>query len=287
MQEHITFTDNPMNKRSELLPNILTPDDFHIEKMNQTKECNSGNYGARHEHRNWKFLKRNDGGVSQDESGNSGTRTLRCNSARIGSFTGEPIDEQVQEFHRMNGLSVNDFEWLKKTIELTKSFSEYLEYMKSNPLVVDSHPYNNTIPISYEAEHIPIEEVDSYEIKVKQMAPFLVYKETYKSNYRRILAIMKTLYKTTMNIPVADTVIQTIEHVFKMESHVYLKNPEFVFDDYIYHVYSYNNIVNNYELALNILKVFEYFFYKTTNYYTEIEYDLSCDNSLPHNNELH
>lgn len=201
-----------------------------------------------------------------------------CNSGNSGG---------VSQDERIIGLSVNDLEWLKKTIELTKSFSEYLEYIKSNTLVVDSHPYKNTIPISNEASHIPIEEFDSYEIKVKQTAPFLVYKEPCKSNYRRILSIMKNLYKTTMSIPDADTVIQTIENEFKMESHVYLKNPEFVFDDYIYHIYSYNNIVNNYEIALNILKVFEYFFYKTTNYFTEIEYDLSCDNSLPYNNELH
>jgi len=196
---------------------------------------------------------------------------------------------------------LSDLEWLKKTIEFTKSFSEYLQYMKTNPLREYSipSPYKNEEHISGaipefgvimgeqpsdektpefrtekdEADHIPIEDVDSYNIKIKQTSPFLVYKEGCKVNYRRILTVLKQLYKTAMNIPDVDKVIHTIEHDFNTNTHIYLKNPEFIFDDYIYHVYSYNNIINSYAAALNVLNVFEYLFYKTTNYFSEIEYD--------------
>ena len=170
---------------------------------------------------------------------------------------------------------LSDLKWLKKTIEFTKSFSDYLQYMKTNPMGRDSisFPYKNEEHISDEVDPIPIEDVDSYNIKIKQNTPFLIYKETCKVNYRRIITIMKQLYKTAMNIPDVDKVIHTIEHDFNTNTHIYFKNPEFIFDHYIYHVYSYNNIVNNYDMALNVLNVFEYLFYKTTNYFSEIEYD--------------
>jgi hypothetical protein len=196
---------------------------------------------------------------------------------------------------------LSDLEWLKKTVEFTKSFSEYLQYMKTNALggYSISSPCTNEEHISAaipelgaimgeqpsgepdtefrmekaQVDHIPIEDFDSYNIKIKQNSPFLVYKERCKVNYRRIITVMKNLYKTAMNIPDVDKVIYTIEHDFNTNTHIYLKNPEFIFDDYIYHVYSYNNIVNNYTAALNVLNVFEYLFYKTTNYFSEIEYD--------------
>ena len=76
-----------------------------------------------------------------------------------------------------------------------------------------------------------------------------------------------------MNIPDVDTVIQTIEKDFQTSTHIYLKNPEFIFDHYIYHVYSYNHIVDSFSTSLTILNIFEYLFYKITNYGAELTYD--------------
>ena len=60
-----------------------------------------------------------------------------------------------------------------------------------------------------------------------------------------------------------------------MNTHLYLKHPEFILDHYIFHIYSYNHITDNYTNALTILKIFEYMCYKLLNYLDEVEFDAS------------
>ena len=255
-----------------------------------------------------------------EETSNSDTRTelQNCHSLDISASSDMSIPiVDIPEREAIEFLSM--LEWLKNRIELTKLFyfhnddqdfgktAENLTFILRNSVVSpEKLPIPNHVPSSVIAT---ISE-DSYNIKTKNGINILVYTESCKTHYRRILERMKNLYKAVINIPDADRVIHTIEHYFARspeghidekfsgagilshENHIYLNHPEFIFDYYIYHTYtygtsseqgtnyvsskinSYNNIEKNYSYALNILQIFEYLCYKMKNYSEEMEYDL-------------
>jgi hypothetical protein len=80
-----------------------------------------------------------------------------------------------------------------------------------------------------------------------------------------------------LELPDVERVIHTITYDFKIENDIFLKHPDFIFDHFIYHTYSHNHISENYEKLLNIIKTFEYLYYKTINYLAELEFDVKSN----------
>jgi hypothetical protein len=154
---------------------------------------------------------------------------------------------------------IEDLEWLAKTASFSKSFSDYLVYVnKSNTNVF---------------LNCPIDVTSNYDFDIIEKTPFLKYKEEVKCKYRNIVYVLKHLYKTALKLPDAERVIHTITTDFDIKNDIYLKHPDFIIDHFIYHTYCHNHISDNYEKVLNIIKVFEYLYYKTINYVAELEFE--------------
>jgi hypothetical protein len=167
---------------------------------------------------------------------------------------------------------VEDLEWLVKTINFTKAFSEYLVYCTNQGFSESRGRSKSAIfgrdEVSYEN---PIE---TDHLILLEKTPFLKYKEGVKEKYRHLVYILKQLYKNALVLPDAEKVSLTISKDFNMESDIFLKNPEFIIDHFIYHIYSHNHIAENYEKVITILKIFEYLYDKTLNYVNELEFDI-------------
>jgi hypothetical protein len=152
-----------------------------------------------------------------------------------------------------------DLEWLSQTVRFSKSFSDYLVYSnKSKNTMFFETPVHN-------------EETDN--LHILQTTPFLKYKDVVKDKYRILLYVLKQLYKNALKLPDAERISLTITTDFNLETDLYLKNPEFIIDHFIYHIYSHNHISENCEKVLNTIKVFEYLYHKTINYVNELEFD--------------
>jgi len=169
---------------------------------------------------------------------------------------GEPLSTVYNREYCITQL-VEDLAWLSKHIDFTKSFSDFS---------LGSNELNHTIDLE-----TPIEN-DNFIISEK--TPFLKYKDVVKDKYRILINVFKQVYKNALFLPDAERVIRTISNDFNIENNLYLKNPEFIIDHFIYHIYNNNHISDNYEKVVNILKVFEYLYYKTMNYVNELEFDL-------------
>ena len=155
---------------------------------------------------------------------------------------------------------VEDLEWLAKTVSFSKSFSDYLLYANKS---------NNIWGLECPVESI----ITNPNLDIVETSPFLKYKEDVKSKYRNLVYILKHLYKNALELPDSERVINTITSELHIENDIYLKHPDFIMDHYIYHTYSHTHISENYEKVLNILKAFEYLYYKTINYIAEMEFD--------------
>lgn len=155
---------------------------------------------------------------------------------------------------------IEDLEWLEKTVGFSKSFSDYLVYVNKSKKT---------------SLHCPIDaSFDSNSnFDISEKTPFLKYKESVKCKYRNIIHVLKHLYKTVLKLPDAERVIHTIAYDFNIENDIFLKHPDFIMDHFIYHTYCHNHISENYEKVVNVIKVFEYLYYKTINYVTELEFD--------------
>lgn len=155
---------------------------------------------------------------------------------------------------------VEHLEWLAKTVSFSKSFSDYLVYVNKG---------NTTSSIN-----CPIDTSSNLDFDIAEKTPFLKYKEEVKCKYRNIVYVLKHLYKTALALPDSECVIHTITYYFNIENDIFLKHPDFIFDHFIYHTYSHNHISENYDKLLNIIKTFEYLYYKTINYVNELEFDV-------------
>uniref|UniRef100_A0A6C0K071 Uncharacterized protein n=1 Tax=viral metagenome TaxID=1070528 RepID=A0A6C0K071_9ZZZZ len=155
---------------------------------------------------------------------------------------------------------VEDLEWLANTIHFSKAFSDYLVYMNK--------PKNSVFL------ECPIDSIiTNNNVDIVEKSPFLKYKECVKSKYRNLVIVLKHLYENALVLPDAERVIHTINNVFHMENDIYLKHPDFIMDHFIYHTFSHSHISENYEQLINVIKVFEYLYYKTMNYVAELEFD--------------
>lgn len=152
-----------------------------------------------------------------------------------------------------------DLEWLSRTVSFSKSFSDYLVY---------SNKPKNTMFFE-----TPIHNEETDNLHILETTPFLKYKDVSKEKYRTLVYVLKQLYKNALTLPDAERVSLTITTDFNLETDLYLNNPEFIIDNFIYHIYSHNHISENCEKVLNILKVFEYLYHKTINYVNELEFD--------------
>jgi len=179
---------------------------------------------------------------------------------------------------------VEDLEWLAKTVSFSKSFSDYLVYTSENrssqnvgSLHIFSSNANENVNMPKNTAFLecPIDSIVTNDnVDIVEKTPFLKYKEDVKSKYRNMVFVLQHLYKNALVLPDAERVIHTITQDFNMENDIYLKHPDFIMDHYIYHTYSHSHISENYEKVLNIIKVFEYLYYKTMNYVAELEFDL-------------
>lgn len=161
---------------------------------------------------------------------------------------------------------LEDLEWMVKTINFTKSFTDYLLYCSGL-----KHQVDLEIPI--ETDHLILYD----------KTPFFKYKEYIKEKYRHLVYILKQVYKNALVLPDAEKISLTISKDFNMENDICLKNPEFIIDDFIYNIYCHNHISENYEKVITILKVFEYLYYKTLNYVNELEFDGMSEDCVEHN----
>jgi hypothetical protein len=163
---------------------------------------------------------------------------------------------------------VDDLEWLSKTVSFTKAFSDYLMYSnKPKTMFIET-------PIDISSQH------NNDNFDSLKTTPFLKYKDVAKDKYRTMVYVLKQLYKNALTLPDAERVSMTIATDFNLETDLYLKNPEFIIDHFIYHIYSHNHISENCEKVLNIIKVFEYLYYKTMNYINELEFDALYYNDM-------
>lgn len=165
---------------------------------------------------------------------------------------------------------VEDLEWLSKTISFTKAFSDYLIYSnKPKTMFLET-------PIDISSQH------NNDNLHILETTPFLKYKDCAKDRYRTLVYVLKRLYKNALTLPDAERVSITVTTYFNLKTDLYLKNPEFIIDHFIYHIYSHNHISENFENVLNILKVFEYLYYKTINYVNELEFDALHNDERTH-----
>jgi hypothetical protein len=179
---------------------------------------------------------------------------------------------------------VEDLEWLTKTVSFSKAFSDYLVYAsekRSSQNVGSLHIFrsnaneNVNTPKNTVFLECPIDSIAANDnLDIVENSPFLKYKESVKSKYRNLVFVLQHLYKNALTLPDAERVIHTITTDFHMENDIFLKHPNFIMDHYIYHTYSHIHISENYENVLNIIKVFEYLYYKTMNYVAELEFDV-------------
>ncbi len=158
---------------------------------------------------------------------------------------------------------VEDLEWLYKTVSFSKSFSDYILFVNKSKKTSLNCPVAATI---YDSN-----------LDIAEKNPFMKYKETVKCKYRDILCALKHLYKTYMELPDVEHIKRTITIDFHIENDIFLKHPDFIMDHFIYHTYCHNHISDNYEKVLNVIKVFEYLYYKTINYVAELEFDLETN----------
>jgi len=199
-----------------------------------------------------------------------------------------------------------DLEWLVKTVNFTKAFSDYLVYCTNQGFSESSGRSKSAIfgrdEVSYENIKRPLDletqgfsesrgrsksaifgrDEVSYENPIEtdslillEKTPFLKYKEYVKEKYRHLVYVLKQVYKNALVLPDAEKVSLTISNDFNMENDLFLKNPEFIIDHFIFHIYCHNHISDNYEKVITVLKVFEYLYHKTLNYVNELEFDIS------------
>ena len=148
-----------------------------------------------------------------------------------------------------------DLEWLNKTITFTKQFSEYATY-----IISEKHDFS-------------IHTTDCVTFTIAEKQPFLRYNDQVKDKYKNIIKVFIHLYTNILLLPNADTIMNHVNNMCKPENHMYLTHPHFIMDHFIYHTYHHSHIIDNYEKVVNILQVFEYFYYKIMNYIAEWEFD--------------
>ena len=178
-----------------------------------------------------------------------------------------------------------DLEWLEKTICFTKSYSDYLVFSNGsscalsfdNKLSPDNTQTPTLVPssgvLAISMQTCPLDISENNQTVTTENAPFMKYKESVKTKYSMLIHVLKELYNTALKIPDVEKVRTTILNDFHINSDIYLKHPEFIMDDFFYHIYNHVNITEKYEKVLDILKVFEYIYYKLINYVNELEFD--------------
>jgi hypothetical protein len=213
-----------------------------------------------------------EGGVGGNEHSNpdSGLRSKREESeaTRIPDYEVRRNQKELERFKyiKLNNTSYcitqlfQDLEWMVKTVNFTKSFSDYLVYCTDLKRALDIET-----------------PVETDNLILLEKPPFLKYKEYVKEKYRNIVYVLKQVHKNTLLLPDAEKVSLTISKDFNMENDLFFKNPEFIIDHFIYHIYSHNHISENYEKVITLLKAFEYLYYKTLNYVNELEFDILSD----------
>ena len=148
---------------------------------------------------------------------------------------------------------LSDLEWLQKIVIFSKSFAEFTHDAVENPVEIQ-----NKSDDPYVLNNSP---------------PFLVYKNAIKQRYAGIIHMMKGVYRNALKLPDVEKIYMIIDKEFNHFNHLYLKNPEFIFDHFVYHVYSYGHIHKNYPEIMEALKIFTFLYYKLINHIKELEFD--------------
>jgi hypothetical protein len=167
--------------------------------------------------------------------------------------------------YSINRSIISDIEWLLNTIKFSNAFSEYMLKISVNTIMT--------------SDDCPLYRVETDTLKIIENPPFLKYKDVVKNRYNNIIYMFKEIHKNVIEIPDIDIdkVNKTITESFKMENNVFLKNPEFILDNFIYHIDRYNDISNNYNIAINVVKAFEYLSYKIINHIEETVFDVMAN----------
>ena len=187
------------------------------------------------------------------------SETMDCNTKIISDICKIKYIHLGSDVYCITQL-VEDLEWLAKTVSFSKSFSDYLVYINKETKMTS---LNCLVDVG-----------SSSNFEIGEKTPFLKYKEDTKYKYRNIVNVLKQLYKNALELPDAERVMRTITIDFNIGNDIYLKHPDFIMDHFIYHTYNHNHISENYEKVLNVIKVFEYLYYKTINYIDESEFDV-------------
>ena len=179
---------------------------------------------------------------------------------------------------------INDLDWLLEIVHFTKSFVGFTRNLHESP--------------------IHITENETYAIV--EEPPFLHYKEDIKLRYQKIMSLMKGVYRNALKLPNVEKIYYTLEKEFNVWSYglnnhmnqhdaicmerdtqghhtthldinvcdnVQLKNPETIFEHFVYNVNSYTHIQEKHSAAIQCIKVFEYLYYKLLNHIKELEFD--------------
>jgi hypothetical protein len=154
----------------------------------------------------------------------------------------------------INDFVLNDLEWLRELVNFTKSFVDFT--LKMNAMA--------------------LHETDKHAIIECPMV--LKYKDSIKSRYQKLIYLLKGIYKNALKLPDAEKIHQTLVKDFNDYNPLYLTNPEFIFDYFVYHLHDCVQINKHYTDVLNGLKLFEYFYYKLLNYIKELEFDIETTN---------
>jgi len=184
---------------------------------------------------------------------------------------------------------IDEIEWFNTTLDFTHMLVKYTYKMQGNPFEIDNTGIIKTSMRTLdrgtnidvrefsqemrEEIHNKNDAISESERCFSESHPFFKYREPIIKRYRKLLIILKGLYSNILKLPNSEKIIHTIDKEFKL-NHIFLKNPEFMFDDYIYHIYNYNKITTNYEISKQILKTFEYICYSLYNYRQELEFDI-------------
>jgi len=146
---------------------------------------------------------------------------------------------------------INDLEWLLEIVNFTKSF----------------------VGFTYNLNESPIHKTENETYKIVEEYPFLIYKDEIKLRYKKIMYLMKNVYRNALKLPDLEKIYYTIEKEFNNYNHIHLKNPEYIFEHFVYNVCSYTHIQENYTSSMQCIKVFEYLYYMLINHIKELEFD--------------
>jgi hypothetical protein len=185
--------------------------------------------------------------------------------------------------YEINESLITEMDWLNNTCNFTKTFVTYTHSINENPIEeymdqninyttypMNATPADSTIPnelITHTKNPI------SENVHIHNNYPFLKYKSHILNRYKTLISVLKGLYANSIQLPDIEKINKTITHDFAVNI-LYLKNPEFIFDDYIYHVYNHNKINNSINTITQVIKTFEYLYYKLQNYVQELEFDI-------------